>query len=65
MKNYYLKIMYPGATSRLHSYDKLVEAEYVRTEGNSLVFFGNKHGNIKCIYPANYTIIEKITENNS
>lgn len=62
MKTYYLKVMYPGKKSYMHEKDVTVEAEYVSVEHNSLIFKEDNHGTIKCVYPANYTIIEKIEE---
>ena len=64
MRTYYLKMLYPGATSRLHGYSFTVSADTFSIYEGSIVFSTNTGKKI-AVYPVNYTIIKEIIENKS
>lgn len=58
MRKYYLKILYPS--NQALYYIETIEADYMDYNSSSLFF---RTGNfIVAVYPANYTIVEKIEE---
>lgn len=68
MKIFTLKILYPSDNNGSNTFLTSVKCNHYKLDRQSIVFYANHstgthiEQKVVAVYPANYTIIEKITE---